>query len=87
MLWGGELLLRDGAPAGQLTSGAFGATLGAAVGLGYLRDPAGGPATAEFARAGSYQVNTGGQLVAAAVHLRPPFDPAGSRIKPAAGAG
>jgi glycine cleavage system aminomethyltransferase T/glycine/D-amino acid oxidase-like deaminating enzyme len=87
MLWGGELLLRDGGPAGQLTSGAFGATLGAAVGLGYLRDPAGGPATAEFARAGSYQVNIGGQLVDAAVHLRPPFDPAGSRIRPAAAAG
>jgi glycine cleavage system aminomethyltransferase T/glycine/D-amino acid oxidase-like deaminating enzyme len=87
MLWGGELLLRDGVPAGQLTSGAFGATLGAAVGLGYLRDPDGGPATAEFARAGSYQVNIGGQLAAAAVHLRPPFDPAGSRIRPAADAG
>ncbi len=40
MLWGGELLLRDGEPAGQLTSGAFGATLGSAVGLAYLRDPA-----------------------------------------------
>jgi glycine cleavage system aminomethyltransferase T len=34
MLWGGELLIRDGRPAGQLTSGAFGAAVGAAVGLG-----------------------------------------------------
>jgi glycine cleavage system aminomethyltransferase T/glycine/D-amino acid oxidase-like deaminating enzyme len=81
MLWGGELLLRDGEPAGQLTSGAFGATLGAAVGLAYLRDPAGGPATAELAKTGSYQVNIGGELVAASVQLRPPYDPAGSRIR------
>jgi hypothetical protein len=26
-------------------------------------------------------VNVGGQLYPAAVHLRPPFDPAGDRIK------
>src|SRR5580704_10393533 len=70
MLWGGELLVRDGEPAGQLTSGAFGATLGSAVGLAYLRDPAGGPATAELAKTGSYQVNIGGELVAASVQLR-----------------
>jgi glycine cleavage system aminomethyltransferase T len=81
ILWGGELLLRDEAPAGQLTSGAYGATLGAAVGLAYLRDPAGGIASAELARSGKYQVNVGGQLVNARVHLRPPYDPAGSRVK------
>jgi glycine cleavage system aminomethyltransferase T len=81
MMWGGELLLRDGAPAGQLTSAAWGATLGAAVGLAYLRDPAGGTVTAEFARSGHYQVNIGGELAAAAVHLRPPYDPAGRRIR------
>jgi glycine cleavage system aminomethyltransferase T/glycine/D-amino acid oxidase-like deaminating enzyme len=81
MMWGGELLLRDGVPAGQLTSAAWGATLQAAVGLAYLRDPAGGAVTAEFARSGRYQVNIGGELVGAAVHLRPPYDPAGARTR------
>jgi 4-methylaminobutanoate oxidase (formaldehyde-forming) len=85
MLWGGELILRDGVAAGQLTSGAFGATVGAAVGLGYIRDPEGGVATADFARSGSYEVNIGGQLVAATVHLRPPYDPASSRVRGEAG--
>ena len=47
MLWGGELLLRDGEPAGQVTSAAWGATVGAAVGLAYLR--ADGPVTARLA--------------------------------------
>ncbi len=37
--------------------------------------------TAEFARAGRYEVNVGGQLVAATVGLRPPYDPAGKKLK------
>ena len=37
MLWGGELVLRDGAPAGQVTSAAWGETVGASVGLALLR--------------------------------------------------
>jgi 4-methylaminobutanoate oxidase (formaldehyde-forming) len=37
--------------------------------------------TPDAARAGSYQVNVGGELYPAAVHLRPPFDPAGNRVK------
>ena len=37
MVWGGELVLRDGEPAGQVTSAAYGATVGASVGLVLLR--------------------------------------------------
>jgi heterotetrameric sarcosine oxidase gamma subunit len=81
MMWGSELLLRDGEPAGQVTSAAWGDTVGAAVGLAYLRGPAGDPVTAEFARAGTYAVNVGGQLAGATVGLRPPSDPAGTKIK------
>jgi heterotetrameric sarcosine oxidase gamma subunit len=81
MMWGSELLLRDGEPAGQVTSAAWGDTVGAAVGLAYLRGPAGDPVTAEFARAGTYAVNVGGQLAGATVGLRPPYDPAGTKIK------
>ena len=44
MLWGGELLLRDGGPAGQVTSAAWGETLGASVGLAYLRSEGPGDA-------------------------------------------
>jgi 4-methylaminobutanoate oxidase (formaldehyde-forming) len=81
MMWGGELVVRDGAAAGQVTSAAWGATLGASVGLAYLRRPDGAPLSAGYARDGSYQVNIGGQLVAATVHLRPPYDPAGERVR------
>ena len=43
VLWGGELLLRDGRPVGQVTSAAPSATLGAAVGLAWVWDPDGAP--------------------------------------------
>jgi glycine cleavage system aminomethyltransferase T/glycine/D-amino acid oxidase-like deaminating enzyme len=87
MMWGSELLLRDGEPAGQVTSAAWGETLEGAVGLAYLRDPAGAPVTAEFARSGTYAVNVGGQLVSATVGLRPLYDPAGTKIKDEEGNG
>jgi glycine cleavage system aminomethyltransferase T len=85
-MWGGELILRDGVPVGQVTSAAWGETVGGAVGLGYIRDPAGTPVTAAFARTGEYQVNVGGQLVWAAAGLRAPYDPAGHRVRPDSGA-
>ncbi|MGD0375017.1 MAG: FAD-dependent oxidoreductase [Streptosporangiaceae bacterium] len=81
LIWGGELVLRNGTAVGQVTSGAWGETLGASVGLGYLRHPGGAALTADFLRAGSYEVNVSGRRVPATVHLRPPFDPSGDRVK------
>jgi glycine cleavage system aminomethyltransferase T/glycine/D-amino acid oxidase-like deaminating enzyme len=81
MIWGGELVLRDGAAVGQVTSGAWGEAVGGCVGLAYVRHPAGEVLTADAARSGTYQVNVGGELFPATVHLRPPFDPAGDRVK------
>jgi len=81
MLWGGELVLRDGVPVGQLTSAAWGEAVGQAVGLGYLRHPAGDVITPEFLRTGRYQVNVGGDRYPATVSLRPPFDPSGARVR------
>src|SRR5262249_4729145 len=80
MIWGGELVLRDGVAVGQVTSGAWGETLGACVALAYVRHPDGGVLTPDLVRAGEYQVNVGGRLYPAAVSLRPPFDPAGDRV-------
>jgi len=81
MLWGGELLLRDGVPAGQVTSGAWGDTLGACVGFAYLEHPDGSVIDADYVRAGSYEVNVGGERFPVSVHRRPPLDPAGERIR------
>jgi 4-methylaminobutanoate oxidase (formaldehyde-forming) len=81
MLWGGELLLRDGAPVGQLTSAAWGEAVARPVGLGYVRHPAGDVVTPESLRTGRYQVNVGGDRYPAVVSLRPPFDPGGARVR------
>jgi heterotetrameric sarcosine oxidase gamma subunit len=81
MIWGGELVLRDGVAVGQVTSGAWGEAVGGCVALAYIRHPDGAVLTPDIARAGHYQVNVGGTLYPATIHLRPPFDPANTRVK------
>lgn len=82
MLWGGELVLRDGVAVGQVTSAGWGETLGASVGLAYIAAPAGLCATADYIRAGTYEINVGGQVVSARISLKPLYDPTGGKIKP-----
>ena len=79
-MWGGELLLRDGAAAGLVTSAAWGATIGASVAMAYLRHPDGEAVKPQFVRASRFEVNVGGRICAASVSLRPPFDPDGEKV-------
>ncbi len=58
MLWGGELVVRHGAPAGQVTSAAWGETVGACVGLALLRSD--GPVTAADLAEGGFEVDVAG---------------------------
>ncbi|CAN5322416.1 FAD-dependent oxidoreductase [soil metagenome] len=81
MLWGGELVLRDGIAAGQVSSAAWGETTGACVGLAYVRTADAGPVTADWIKAGRYEVNVGGQLCPITVSLKAIYDPANSRIR------
>ena len=46
-----------------------------------LEEDRDGVLTPDLARAGDCQVNVGGRQYRAAVHPRPPFDPAGDRVK------
>jgi len=73
MLWGGELILRDGAGVGQVTSAAYATSTGACVGLGYVR----GDTDLE----GEWAISVGGRLVPIAVSLTPPYDPTNARIR------
>lgn len=81
MLWGGELLVRDGVTAGLVTSAAWGETVGACIGLAWVTRPDGDAVDADFVRSGSYRVDVGGDLVGARVSLRPLYDPAGTRVR------
>ncbi len=79
--WGGELLLRDGEPAGFASSAAFGHTVGRAVLLGYIERHGGGKADRDWLGRGTYQVAIGGERYDASVSLWPPYDPSGARIR------
>lgn len=81
MLWGGELILRDGVPAGQVTSAAWGETVGACVGLGYVQSADGAVIDAAWVRAGSYQVDVGGAVYPITVSLKAIYDPSHSRVR------
>jgi 4-methylaminobutanoate oxidase (formaldehyde-forming) len=82
MLWGGELVLRDGAVAGQVTSAAWGETAGGCVGLAYVRAADNSVIDADWVKAGGYQVNVGGELYPISVSLRPIYDPTNTKIRP-----
>jgi len=81
MLWGGELVLRDGSAVGQVTSAAWSHTLGSCVGLAYVWRPNREAVDAAYVGAGSYQVNAGGRTVPASVSLRALFDPSNLKIR------
>ena len=82
MLWGGELIMRDGAVAGQVTSAAWGATIGSCVGLAYVRASDNAVISAGWVKDGTYEVNVGGQLYPVSVSLRPLYDPANEKVRP-----
>ncbi|MCW2793376.1 MAG: dependent oxidoreductase [Nocardioides sp.] len=71
MLWGGELVLGDGAPAGQVTSAAWGETVGCCVGLAYLR--ADGPVTSDYLARGGFEVDVAGERYAVRLALKAPL--------------
>jgi glycine cleavage system aminomethyltransferase T/glycine/D-amino acid oxidase-like deaminating enzyme len=79
-LWGGELILRDGAPAGFATSAAFGHTIGRPVALG-LVNAGDAPLTKEWLEAGRWEIDLAGERYPASVSLKAPYDPASLRVK------
>jgi 4-methylaminobutanoate oxidase (formaldehyde-forming) len=81
MPWGGELLLRDGVGTGQVMSAAWGATVGAGVGLAYVWDPGGGVVDKQWLLAGSYQIDVGGTRSPITLSLRPLVDPDGLKVR------
>jgi 4-methylaminobutanoate oxidase (formaldehyde-forming) len=81
LLWGGEALLRHGKPVGDLTSAAYGHTVGAAVGLGYVRRDDGQAIDAAWLAAAKFEVDLAGVRLKAKIGFSAPYDPTGARIK------
>jgi len=81
LLWGGETLLRDGKPVGDLSSAGYGHTVGASVGLGYVKRADGAPIDAAWLEQAEFEVDLAGTRLKARLSLRCPYDPTGARIK------
>ena len=78
LLWGGEPLLRDGQWIGYVRAGAYGHTLGGAVGLAQADDEAGIPADA--VNGGRFEVDIAGVRYPARASVRPMYDPGRTRV-------
>jgi len=78
MLYHNEPILRNGDFVGYLTSGNYGHSLGAAIGLGYV--PCKGESAAELL-ASSYEIEVAGVRVSASASLKPLYDPKSERVK------
>ena len=79
LLFHNEPIWRDGKIAGFITSGAYGHTLGAAVGLGYVSCAAGEGAEAMLAS--HYEIEIAGERFEAQASLSPLYDPMSERIR------
>ncbi|NSX55074.1 GcvT family protein [Parasulfitobacter algicola] len=78
LLYHAEPILRDGQVISYLTSGAYGHTLGAALGMGYI--PCAGESAAGIL-ASSYEIEIAGTRVRAEPSLKPFYDPTSERVK------
>jgi 4-methylaminobutanoate oxidase (formaldehyde-forming) len=78
LLYHYEPLLRDGEIVGYISSGNYGHSLGAAIGMGYV------PCTGESAAdvlASRYEIDVCGVRVPAVASLKPMYDPKSERVK------
>ncbi len=78
LLYHNEPILRNGDIVGYLSSGGYGHTLGAAIGMGYV--PCKGETAADVL-ASPYEIDVAGVRVKATASLRPMYDPKSERVK------
>jgi glycine cleavage system aminomethyltransferase T/glycine/D-amino acid oxidase-like deaminating enzyme len=68
-IWGGEPILRDGVPVGDVTSAGFSDRLGRSVLLGYVRGDR--PVSRDFVLSGTYTIDVAGQRARVSVQAGP----------------
>lgn len=78
MLYGSEPIWRDDRLVGRLTSGMWGHTVGAALGMGYVA--AEGGVTAEFVESGRFEIEIACRRHPAQASLRAFYDPSNRRV-------
>ncbi|KIC18052.1 GcvT family protein [Leisingera sp. ANG-DT] len=78
LLFHNEPIIRDGKYVGYLSSGNYGHTLGAAIGMGYV--PCEGESAADVLGS-TYEIDVCGVKVQAEASLKPMYDPKSERVK------
>ena len=76
---GGELILRNGEPAGEVTSAAYGHSVGGIVALGYVTT--GGARIDDAWLSARFEIDVAGERVPVRASLKPPYDPSGAKMK------
>ncbi|MGB1161054.1 MAG: GcvT family protein [Alphaproteobacteria bacterium] len=79
MVYHNEPIIRDGKIVSFLTSGNYGHTLGASIGMGYVPVVDGEKGTDQLQS--SYEIEIAGQRVPAEVSLKPMYDPTAERVR------
>jgi 4-methylaminobutanoate oxidase (formaldehyde-forming) len=79
LLHGNEIIHLDGAAVGHMQVGAYGHTLGGAVGIGFVSLDV--PITPSLVNAGRWEVAVAGTMVAARASLKPMLDPGLERVR------
>ena len=79
LLYGSEPVFRDGELAGYLSAGAYGHTLGGAVGLGHVENEAG--VSVDYVNSGTYEIQVAGTRYPAIASLRPMYDPENKKVR------
>jgi glycine cleavage system aminomethyltransferase T len=76
---GGELILRNGEPVGDITSAAYGHSVGGIVALGYAAT--GGACVDAAWLAARFEIDIAGERIPVRANLKAPYDPVGVRLK------
>jgi len=77
LLYGTEVIYRDGKSVGYLQTGGYGFTLGGAVGIGFIEHEGG--VSVDFIKSGVYEIDIAGERHPAKASLRPMYDPKNER--------
>ena len=83
MLYHNEPIWRNNEIVGHITSGAYGHSLGACIGLGYVHTDiqAKGSVPPDAVLEGNYEIEVAGERIPAQASLRPMFDPSNDKIR------
>ena len=79
LLYHHEPIYRDGSIVGYIASGAYGHSLGASVGLGFVHNQSG--VSRDFVESGRYEIEVAGRRFPARASLKAMYDPQGARVR------